>query len=133
MRGLLAAHRDRARVDGPELRVTWERTGELRALDRHDLADQRERDLGLAVRHLLRGIVAASGQHPLLDHPSTLPAHQRPNGAAEITMSSAAFAAAADSARTVASTEARARLMAFLPIRFCHDGAASPPSERALV
>src|SRR5256885_15702165 len=60
MRGLLAAHRDRARVDGPELCVARERAGELRALDWHDLADQRERDLGLTMRHLLRGIVAAS-------------------------------------------------------------------------
>ena len=35
---------------------------------------------------------------------------------------SAAFAAAANSVRTVASTEARARLIAFLPCSFCRDG-----------
>src|SRR5215468_10147483 len=54
VRRLLAAHRDRARVDGPELRVARKRAGHFRTLDRHDLADQRDRDLGLAVRHLFR-------------------------------------------------------------------------------
>src|SRR5882757_5056924 len=68
MRGLLAAHRDGARIDGPELRVARQRAGHLRALDRHDLADQRDCDLGLAVCHLLGGIVATSRQHALLDH-----------------------------------------------------------------
>src|SRR5437762_3097122 len=51
-----------------------------------------------------------------------MPAISARTAPAEITLISAAFAAAANSVRTVASTEARARLIAFLPCSFRRDG-----------
>jgi hypothetical protein len=47
-----------------------------------------------------------------------MPAIRARTAPAEITLISAAFAAVASSVTTVASTEARARLMAFLPCSF---------------
>src|SRR5262249_6816210 len=51
-----------------------------------------------------------------------MPAISARTAPAEITLMSAAFAAVANTVRTVASTEAKARLIAFLPCSFCREG-----------